>query len=160
MMTPTTGPLVLRIERTFNASRERVFAAWTTPEIIRQWSAPAGLRVADGEGHVVPGGRWRVVMVNDTTGERHVAVGTYLEVERPVRLHYTHAWQGEDESFEEAMTHATTVTIEFHETGSQSRMVFIQAGFESAGSRDGHADGWKSCFDLLAHLLAESDGAA
>lgn len=152
-MPATTAPLQLHIERTFNAHRERVFAAWTDPGIIRQWSAPAGLHVADGEGDVVVGGRWRVVMINNTTGERHEAVGTYLDVEPPSRLRYTHAWVGEDGSFDEAMKRATMVTIEFHEAAGRTRMVFRQEGFASADSRDGHAEGWNSCFALLDALL-------
>lgn len=42
----TTEQLALRIERTFNVRRERVFAAWTDPALIRRWSAPEGMHVA------------------------------------------------------------------------------------------------------------------
>ena len=80
---PTAERLALRIERTFNAPRERVFAAWTDPALIRQWSAPVGLTVAEGEGEVVAGGRWRVLMVDEKDGKRHHMVGTYLEVDPP-----------------------------------------------------------------------------
>jgi uncharacterized protein YndB with AHSA1/START domain len=153
MMPATTEPLVLRIERTFNAPRARVFAAWTNPDIIRQWSAPAGAHVAEGEGDVIEGGRWRVLMINDTTGERYEAVGTYLEVVPPARLRYTHAWLAEGESFDDAMQHATIVTMELHDAGNRTRMVFVQEGFVSAASRDGHESGWTSCFTLLDTVL-------
>jgi hypothetical protein len=33
-------------------------------------------------------------------------------------------------------------------------MTFHQGGFESVASRDGHEQGWTSCFELLAELLA------
>lgn len=152
-MSATQAPLILRIERTFNARRERVFAAWTNPDLIRQWSAPAGAHVAEGEGDVVEGGRWRVLMINNTTGERYEAVGTYLEVTSPSRLRYTHAWLGEGESFDDAMRHATIVTMELHDAGEQTHMVFVQEGFASAASRDGHEAGWTSCFTLLDTVL-------
>lgn len=150
----TTEQLALRIERTFNAPRERAFAAWTDPTLIRQWSAPEGARVAEGEGEVVAGGRWRVLMVNEATGEEYHAIGTYLEVDPPRWLKYTHAWLGDDESVEHAETHATIVTMELFDEGATTCMVFTQTGFASAASRDGHHEGWASCFGKLDRVLA------
>jgi hypothetical protein len=56
------------------------------------------------------------------------------------------------------MTHHTVVTVELHDHGDTTRMIFTQQGFESAASRDGHGEGWASAFDLLTQLL-EGDGA-
>ena len=148
-----TEQLALRIERVFNAPRRRVFAAFTEPEQIRQWSAPVGARVAEGEGVVSPGERWRVVMEDETSGQRYVALGTYLEVEPPRWLRYTHGWQGEGETFEDVAAHATVVTVEMFDEGGRTRVVMIQTGFESIASRDGHDQGWTSCFSKLETLL-------
>jgi uncharacterized protein YndB with AHSA1/START domain len=38
---------VLQLNRVIPASRERVFAAWTTPEAIKVWFGPARCRVLD-----------------------------------------------------------------------------------------------------------------
>lgn len=155
-MTESKGPgrtEVLRIERTFNATRERVFEAWTDPSLMRIWSAPAELRVDSGEGDVRPGGRWRVEMVERHSGQRHIAVGRYIDVVPPTRLSMTHSWLNAGETIADADARATTVTIELHEQGPRTRMVFTQTGFESAASRDGHGEGWKSAFDQLAAIL-------
>jgi uncharacterized protein YndB with AHSA1/START domain len=40
MSARTEVPLTLTLERTIRASRQRVWDAWTTPEQLRQWSAP------------------------------------------------------------------------------------------------------------------------
>ena len=155
----TCSDLTIRIERTFNAPRERVFEAWTDPERMRVWSAPAELRVEDGSAEVRQGGRWWVEMVHRESGERHVAVGRYLEVTPPSRLRFTHAWRGMGESEEEVEARATLVTVDLHEEGARTRMVFTQAGFTDGPSRDGHAEGWRSCFELLAALLvADGEG--
>ena len=36
----------LQIRRTFQASPDRLFAAWTTPEELKRWHAPGQLTVA------------------------------------------------------------------------------------------------------------------
>ena len=41
------------------------------------------------------------------------------------------------------------------ERGGKTEMNFRQSGFESVDSRDGHAEGWNECFDLLEELLAK-----
>lgn len=146
---------VLRIERIFNASRERVFTAWTVPDQMRIWSAPAELRVGAGEGELRAGGRWKVEMIHRETGERHIAVGRYLEVLPPARLRFTHSWLYDGETIADADARATTVTVDLHEEGNGTRMVFTQSGFENAASREGHGEGWKSAFDQLAALVGE-----
>ncbi len=141
--------LVLRLERYIGASRERVFAAWTQPELLERWSAPEGLEVERGEIDLRPGGQWRVVLAAPD-GTRHEAFGVYREVTPPSRLVYTHAWLRENGS-----TAETTVRIEFVVEGDGTWVRFEQTGFESTGSRDGHAEGWSSSLDRLQVLFGE-----
>lgn len=148
MKMQTADALTLRVERVVRASRERVYAAWTTPEIIRQWSAPRGMGIEDGEMDVSPGGRWRVVML-DPDGTRHEAFGVYRQVIPPEKLVYTHQWHHDGGP----ATPETTVTIEFVEEGTATRVVLTQEGFGSAASRDGHAEGWGSTMDRLVELF-------
>jgi uncharacterized protein YndB with AHSA1/START domain len=145
----TTTPLVLNLERTIGAKRQRVWDAWTRPEQLRRWSSPEGLEVVDGELELKVGGRWRVTMQERDGGRKYVAVGIYREVTPPERLVYTHSWETDDEPVE------TVVTVEFREEGDATRIVFMQEGFASAGSRDGHAEGWTSTIDRLARLLED-----
>jgi uncharacterized protein YndB with AHSA1/START domain len=150
MTTTRTAPLRLRLERVIRADRERTFAAWTRPELLREWSAPEGMTIEDGgELDLRVGGRWRVVMV-EPGGTRHEAFGTYREITPPARLVYTHAWrQGSSSSPE------TTLTVEFLEVPGGTRVVLTQEGFESPQSRDGHGEGWSSALDQLERLFAE-----
>ncbi len=141
--------LELRLERRIGAPPARVFAAWTEPEQLRRWSAPAGMTLGEGELDLRVGGRWSIEMI-DPTGGRHVAFGKYLEVSPPRRVVYTHAWRLEDGD----SSPETVVTVEFLAEGSGTRLLFTQTGFESEPSRDGHLGGWTSCLDQLEALLA------
>ena len=145
--------LRLRLERTITANRERVFAAWTRPELLKLWSAPEGLTVGDdGELDLRVGGRWAVTMLAPD-GARHRAFGTYREVTPPARLVYTHAWRRDDGT----STAETTVTVEFVAEGAnRTRVVLTQEGFDAAPSRDGHEEGWASTLDRLVALHAEA----
>jgi uncharacterized protein YndB with AHSA1/START domain len=143
-------PLTLRLERRILAPRERVFDAWTRPELLKHWSAPEGLTVEEGEQDVRAGGSWRVVMV-EPDGARHEAFGTYTEVSPPDRLVYTHAWKHEG-----ASTAETVLTLEFFDDGDgdATRLVLTQTGFTSTGSRDGHGEGWSSSLNQLERFFA------
>jgi uncharacterized protein YndB with AHSA1/START domain len=147
-MMPQVDALELRLERLIRADRERVFAAWTNPEEMQKWSAPAGLSIPEGEMDVRVGGRWRVLML-EPNGTRHEAFGTYREVTPPERLVFTHAWVAGDGSSPE-----TTVTVEFHEEAGGTRVVLTQVGFADPGTRDGHEEGWASSLDKLEEVFA------
>jgi uncharacterized protein YndB with AHSA1/START domain len=150
MTTTRTAPLQLRLERVIRADRERTFAAWTRPELLRQWSAPEGMTIEDGgELDLRVGGRWRAVMV-EPGGTRHEAFGTYREITPPARLVFTHAWRQGDGSSPE-----TTLMVEFLEVPGGTRVVLTQEGFASPQSRDGHREGWSSALNQLERMFAE-----
>lgn len=143
-----TERLALRIERVIHASRERVFAAWTTPELLQQWSAPEGLTVPEGGMDFRVGGAWHVIM-EEKDGTRHHAFGTYREITPPERLVYTHAWKTP-----ERITPETLLTVEFHEEGDSTRIVMTQVGFESESMKEAHIGGWSSALDQLEGVFA------
>jgi uncharacterized protein YndB with AHSA1/START domain len=141
----------LVIERTFNAPRELVFAAWTEPRHLAHWSGPEGFTTEQDHLHLRPGGSYRACLIAPD-GARHWVRGTYLTIDPPGRLVMTHAW--EDEEGEPGPQ--TEVSVTLHEDGpGRTRMVFRQTGFATRASRDGHEGGWSSSFDrLAAHLGA------
>ena len=58
----TPAPDEIRISRVFNAPRELVWQAWTTPGMLVHWFGCAAFSTIDAEADVRVGGRWRVVM--------------------------------------------------------------------------------------------------
>ena len=151
MATKQQEELVLRLERTIRTTPERAFAAWTRPELLRQWSAPEGMEIEDGETDLHVGGRYSVVMT-EADGTKHMAFGVYKEITPPAKLVYTHAWR-EDGGAGKGSSPETIVTVEFRKEGEKTRVVLTQTGFANAASREGHKGGWSSSIDRLVKLL-------
>ena len=62
-MTFTPNPaLDLVLERTIAVSPERVWAAWTQPELLMQWFTPAPWKTVAADLDVRPGGRFATTM--------------------------------------------------------------------------------------------------
>ena len=64
MVNPRSGiGAMLRMNRTFNAPREKVFQAWTQPEYLRNWwGMSAGYTAPIVEVDLRVGGRYRLAM--------------------------------------------------------------------------------------------------
>ncbi len=136
----------LRLERTYDASAEEVFDAWTNPEVLRRWWVvdPAWRTpVADVDLRV--GGTYRLSMEDPDDGTFHTVRGEYREVRRPERLVYSWCW--EDAGGQTG--HESTVTVEFLEDGERTTVVLEHSGLESPDSRDRHLHGWQACLEML-----------
>jgi uncharacterized protein YndB with AHSA1/START domain len=148
-----TSTTVLRITRTFAASRERVFDAFTRPELLRQWWGPAGFTLPQAEVDLRVGGAYRFAM-RPPQGEVMYLGGVFKEVERPSRLSYTWVW--------EAMPEAQTlVTIDFNEAEGDTEVVLTQEPFKDANDVALHDQGWRGGLDKLERILRrKTDGKA
>jgi uncharacterized protein YndB with AHSA1/START domain len=138
----------ISITRILPAPRALVFAAWTQPEHLKQWSAPQGFTIPVNKGELKPGGKWRACMVSPN-GEKLWLGGVYRKIVPDKLLSFTHTWEGE----EGAPVTLVTVRLADHPRGT--KLTFTQTGFGSAESRAGHAGGWKECLERLDVLLAK-----
>jgi uncharacterized protein YndB with AHSA1/START domain len=140
-----TSETSLHIERSYDASPEEVFDAWTNPELLRRWwkvDPAERTPVADVDLRV--GGRYRLSMEHPD-GTQHTVGGEYREVSRPTRLVYSWQWEQEDGQ----PAHVSTVTVEFHADGERTKVVLEHTGLASVESRDQHAHGWSACLEIL-----------
>ncbi len=138
---------VVRIERTFDATAEDVFDAWTSEEVISRWFRPRrGWREADAEVDLRIGGKVRVVM-RTPDGEPVEAGGEYTLIERPNRLAFT--WTFEDDPSNEQM-----IELEFTERDGVTTVVFVNSGISEAERRDAQYEGWSTCFDEMERVLS------
>ena len=136
---------VVRIERTFDASAEDVFDAWTSEEVIRRWFRPQkGWREPSAEVDLRVGGKIRVVM-RDPDGEPVGAGGEYTLIERPHRLAFT--WTFDDYPSNEQM-----IELEFAERDGVTTVLFVNSDI-SEERRDSQYDGWSTCFDEIERVL-------
>ncbi|MBS0531632.1 MAG: SRPBCC domain-containing protein [Proteobacteria bacterium] len=139
----------LVIVRVFDAPVNLVWQAWTQDEHLRKWSAPRGYAMVSSEGDLRAGGTWRACMRAPDGSELWLG-GVYRELVENRLLVMTHYWDEENGR----PGPETLVTVRFEDLGGRTRMTFEQAGFDSVPSRDGHAEGWNECFDILAAHLA------
>jgi uncharacterized protein YndB with AHSA1/START domain len=151
-MTDRTAPdpVPLRLERTFNASAQAVFDAWTSAEVLRRWW-PAGSdwETPVAEVDVRVGGTLRLVM-RSPDGEEFGGRGEYVEITRPERLVFTWTWDGH-----EGHEGTQLVEVEFNEHADDTTTVVLtNRGLRDEESKRSHRDGWLASFDNLERVLA------
>jgi uncharacterized protein YndB with AHSA1/START domain len=83
----------IHIERIFEAPRDRVFAAFTDPDLIPEWWGPRGTTAFVEKMDVRTGGDWRF-LVRGSDGSETGFRGTYREVIAPERIVQTFEWDG------------------------------------------------------------------
>ena len=92
----------LSLTRLIDAPREKVYRAWTDPELLKQWFAPLPWTTPHVELDVRPGGSSLVVM-RSPEGQEYPNPGVYLEVVENERLvatdAYTRAWEPSQKPF-------------------------------------------------------------
>lgn len=147
--TPSDREIVT--ERVFDAPRERVFAAYTDPELIPQWWGPRGGTTIVDQMDVRPGGAWRFVY-RDSDGSETGFRGTYREVTPPERIVQTFEWEG-------MPGHVLVETATFEDLGERTK-VTTNSLFHTSEERDGMLAsgmerGLTETHDRLAELLAK-----
>jgi uncharacterized protein YndB with AHSA1/START domain len=139
-----------RVERVFDHPIERVWAAYTDPELIPQWWGQ-GTQVDRLD--VRTGGGWRFVS-NPGTAQESAMSGDFLEVSPPDRLVQTFGMEG--------MGKPMTQTIEFERVGDGTHLA-ITSRFDTTEERDtvvaygaekGAISGWVGLDALLKRLAA------
>jgi len=144
------------LTRVFDAPRELVWQAFTEPSRLAQWWGPRGFTTRTHRMELKVGGQWRFVMIGPD-GREYENLITYIEIERPVRLHYRHGGDREVEpvNFE--------VVVTFDNDGGPARTrVTMRSLFPSRNARDfvvreyGAVEGGRQTLARLAELLTAS----
>ena len=118
----------IHVERTFDAPRDRVYAAYTDPELIPQWWGPRDTTTTVDVMDVRTGGSWRVV-IRSADGSETAFRGTYREVTAPERIVQTFEWEG-------MPGHVSVETATFEDLGDRTRVVTTSI-FHTPEERDG-----------------------
>jgi uncharacterized protein YndB with AHSA1/START domain len=142
----------IRITREFDAPKDLVYKAFTTPELVKRWWSAKRGEVTTCEIDLRVGGKWRYVMVTDD-GLEVGFHGEYREIVPNERIVSTEIYEGmpEDAPEEEAVNTATftevdgrtTLTILVQHTNKEFRDAHINSGME---------DGLQDAMDLLEQV--------
>ena len=146
----------LVLTREIDAPPEKLFKAWTQPELLKQWFAPLPFTTPHAELDVRPGGSSLIVM-RGPDGNEYPNRGVYLEVVENERLvstdAFTSAWQPSEKpfmtlilTFEEIDGGKTRYTARVRHWTVEDREMHEKMGFH---------EGWGTCADQLAALVAK-----
>ena len=143
---PDERSIYLTLRRTIDAPVQAVYAAWTDPNLLRQWLAPGEATVARAVAEVEVGGAFLIEM-RGTEGKTWLTRGQYRDVVPNRRLVHTWRWEGSDVE--------SLVTVEFEpEPDGTTRLTLTHSRFPEAEARDEHERGWTGCLAKLEALYA------
>jgi uncharacterized protein YndB with AHSA1/START domain len=145
--TPTDREI--RIERVFNAPRERVWKAFTDPTQVMQWWGRGNKLVIE-RMEVERGGHWR--FVEHGPSGVHGFEGRYREVKRQERVVQTFEWDG-------MPGHVVVETVTLEDLGDGRTKVVNMSLFHTTEERDGMLSsgmeqGLNQSYAALDRLLA------
>lgn len=146
----------LVLTREIAASREKIFRAWTDPELLKQWFAPLPYTTPVAELDVRVGGSNLIVM-RGPDGNEYPNRGVYLEIVENEKIvvtdAYTSAWVPSEKPF-------MTVVILLEDIGGgrtkyTAKVLHWTAEDREAHEKMGFHEGWGQCADQLAALVAK-----
>ncbi len=145
----------LSLSRIIDAPREKVFKAWTDPELLKQWFAPLPWTTPHAELDVRPGGANLIVM-KGPQGQEFPNRGIYLEVVENERLVFTDAYTG---AWEPAEKPFMTVILTFDDHAGRTKYT-ARVRHWSVADRETHEKmgfyaGWGQCADQLEALVSK-----
>lgn len=163
MISELLGKKELHFERSYDASVDAVWRAWTEPDRLRAWWGPKKTAVVECEIDLRLGGRLYVVTeageaMGKYAGTRWPMEGTFTVIEEPHRLAYeARSWtEGAEQT--EAIHHLNDVTL----TGDGEKtnlslhiaITEIGSGLKAKLAVFGMKWGYKSQLDALGKHLA------
>ncbi|HEY5749505.1 MAG TPA: SRPBCC domain-containing protein [Chryseolinea sp.] len=141
----TTNDSSIFLETTFNSPVEKIWEAWTNPNLIMKWfgSDPKGKGLS-AKLDVRLGGYFEITF-QDSDLTEHTCSGIYDQVQVLNKLTFSWRWKSEPgvESF---------VVLSLTPEGKSTRMQFLHKNL-SSGSKHDYAKGWQNTFSKLERLL-------
>lgn len=161
----TTDTKDVRIERTFDAPIDVVWAMWTEAEHFANWYGPMGARIPKADMNVAVGGARHIAMEMETPNGpmQMFFVGEYREIDPKTRLVYTegmadadgNALTAEQMGMPAGTPMETSVVVELEDHGERTRMTMTHVGVP-ADSPGGQ--GWTMAIDKMEERIAGLGG--
>lgn len=151
------------VTRQFNAPRDLVYRAYTTPELMQRWLlGPPGWTMPVCEMDVRVGGRFRWRWRSNENGKEFGFHGEFREVSPPRKIVHTEFYDPGDVGGD--MGDGSLITVELTEangvTTLVTRMDFASKEARDAAMSTGMTDGMESSYRKLDELLLSETQAA
>lgn len=147
-ITSKEGDRKIRVERTFDAPRERIFAIFMDPELVPQWWGRRKDTTIVEVMQPRAGGDWRFRCESDEG--TIVFRGTYREVTPPERIVQTFEWDG-------MPGHVNVEEAVFEDLGDGRTRIVTTSTFFETEERDGMFEamqgGLDETYDRIEELL-------
>lgn len=148
------------ITRTFEAPREKVWQAWTTPDEIEQWWGPHGFTTRVDELNFQPDGKFTYVMLDKDENE-YPSSGIFKEIVEGEKIVATDEFgdsNNNEQAAPEGLPTGMVNTTSFEEDGNQTK-ISISIIHQSAEDRKKHeemgvVDGFNQQLDKLGEHLS------
>ncbi len=145
-----TAEQTLIIERTYQASIDRVFDAFADVEKFAQWFSPnPNVNLEVFEYDFRQGGAYRICF-HGTSGSKDIVGGTYLTITSPTQIVFTWEWEA-PHTYE---GHQTLVTIDLADQGGETHLTLTHEKLPSTEAKTNHNQGWTGALDQLEPWLA------
>ncbi len=154
---PAAQPRPLTVGRTYAATREAVFRAWTTADAVKRWFCPTGYTVPEAQIEARVGGTFDLRM-QSPEGESHWIRGRFVEIDAPQRL--VIAMEVTDAKGQALFGALTTAGFTEVAQGTQLDIEQRFTVHDPAFARmpEGAAAGWTQTLDKLAReVMREAD---
>lgn len=138
-------PTILTLTRVIHAPREKVFAAWMSPDALRVWWGPGPVTCPGAEVDFREGGVYRIA--NDTPEGMVWISGRFVRIRNPEEI--TYSWSATNVPGEPTFVR---VTFAPHPDGTELKIVHER--FADEAIRDMHLGGWEGCLDKLEAYFA------
>lgn len=143
----TIAHATIVMERIYNASPARVFAAWADVDSRKRWSAPAeNIRIEYESSDFREGGR-EISRCIEPGNADYVAIVHYLDIKADRRIVFA-----EDVAHGSSRVSAALISVELSPKGAATRLALTMqiASFDGADMETGYQFGWSAALDNLA----------
>jgi uncharacterized protein YndB with AHSA1/START domain len=129
-VTATPGGREIVITRVISAPRDKVWEAYSNPELLKQWLGPRNLKMTIEKFDMKPGGSYRYIHT-DKDGNEYGFHGVIHGVQAPEKAIQTFEFEGMPEP-----GHVSLDTLMLEDQGDKTKITTISV-FQTVEDRDG-----------------------
>lgn len=146
-MSESPKGLLLELQCTLDAPREKIFTMLTRPAEVTKWWGPHGFTTPETDLDLKVGGGYRFSMKPPDGDLFHVS-GEFLEINQPSRLVYTFRWDEPTPDDTE-----TVVTLSLDAVGDGTEVSLSHGLFATAERLALHNSGWTESLEKLREIV-------